>query len=59
MKKKQIAGWPVDQPLPVGKLDTDLLKETVFSHILHLRPEVLVRPGVGEDCATIDFGQYE
>ena len=59
MKKKKIAGWPVDQPLPVGKLDTDLLKETVFSHILHLRPEVLVRPGVGEDCATIDFGQYE
>lgn len=59
MKKKQIAGWPVDQPLPVGKLDTDLLKETVFSHILHLRPEVMVRPGVGEDCATIDFGQYE
>lgn len=59
MKKKQIAGWPVDQPLPVGKLDTDLLKETVFSHILHLRPEVMVRPGVGEDCATIDFGEYE
>ncbi|MBQ8588880.1 MAG: AIR synthase family protein [Firmicutes bacterium] len=45
--------------MPVGKLDTDLLKETVFSHILHLRPEVLVRPGVGEDCATLDFGQYE
>lgn len=59
MKKKQIAGWPVDKPLPVGKLDTDLLKETVFSHILHLRPEVMVRPGVGEDCATIDFGKYE
>ena len=59
MKKKQIAGWPVDQPLPVGKLDTDLLKETVFKHIVHQRPEVLVRPGVGEDCATIDFGKYE
>ncbi|MBQ2270189.1 MAG: AIR synthase family protein, partial [Firmicutes bacterium] len=27
--------------------------------ILHLRPEVMVRPGVGEDCATIDFGKYE
>ena len=49
----------MDKPLPVGKLDTDLLKETVFSHILHLRPEVMVRPGVGEDCATIDFGKYE
>ena len=59
MKKKQIAGWPVDQPLPVGKLDTDLLRKTVFKHIVHQRPEVLVRPGVGEDCATIDFGKYE
>ena len=49
----------MDKPLPVGKLYTDLLKETVFSHILHLRPEVMVRPGVGEDCATIDFGKYE
>lgn len=59
MNKKKIAGWPVDQPLPVGKLDTDLLRETVFKHIVHQRPEVLVRPGVGEDCATLDFGQYE
>lgn len=45
--------------LKAGKLDTELLEEIVFKHIHHKRPEVLVRPGVGEDCATLDFGQYE
>ena len=59
MKQKEFAGWPADQPLPVGKLDTDLLREIVFKHIHHKRKEVLVRPGVGEDCATLDFDQYE
>jgi len=45
--------------LKAGKLDTELLENIVFKHIHHKRPEVLVRPGVGEDCATLDFGQYE
>lgn len=45
--------------LKVGKLDTELLENIVFSHIHHRREEVLVRPGVGEDCATVDFGEYE
>lgn len=45
--------------LKVGKLDTDLLEQIVLKHVHHKRPEVLVRPGVGEDCATVDFGEYE
>lgn len=49
----------VNEKLKAGKLDTELLEEIVFKHIHHKRPEVLVRPGVGEDCATLDFGQYE
>ncbi|MBO4991075.1 MAG: AIR synthase family protein [Firmicutes bacterium] len=59
MEQKKIAGLVWDQPLPVGKLDTDLLREIVFKHIHHKRAEVLVRPGVGEDCATLDFDRYE
>ena len=59
MEQKKITGLVWDQPLPVGKLDTDLLREIVFKHIHHKRAEVLVRPGVGEDCATLDFDQYE
>ena len=43
----------------VGKLDSDLLKKAVIDRIQLKRPEVLVRAGVGEDCAVIDFGEYE
>ena len=45
--------------LKVGKLDSDLLKKSVIDKITFKRPEVLVRAGVGEDCAVIDFGEYE
>ena len=45
--------------LKVGKLDSDLLKASVIDKIKFRRPEVLVRAGVGEDCAVIDFGEYE
>lgn len=49
----------MDRKLKAGKLDTELLEKIVFKNIHHKRPEVLVRPGVGEDCATLDFGEYE
>ncbi|NCB41214.1 MAG: AIR synthase [Clostridia bacterium] len=45
--------------LKPGKLSSELLEELVFKNVQSRRPEVLVRPGIGEDCATIDFGQYE
>ncbi|MEE3362682.1 MAG: AIR synthase family protein [Anaerovoracaceae bacterium] len=45
--------------LKVGKLDSDLLKEIVFDKITFRRPEVRTRPGIGEDCAVVDFGEYD
>lgn len=45
--------------LKVGKLDSDLLKGIVFNKITYKRPEVKVRPGIGEDCAVVDFGQCD
>lgn len=45
--------------LKVGKLDNHLLSKAVINKIKCKRPEVLVHAGVGEDCATIDFGEYE
>ena len=45
--------------LKVGKLDSDLLKKIVFDKITFRRPEVLTRPGIGEDCAVVDFGSYD
>ncbi|MCI8646111.1 MAG: AIR synthase [Firmicutes bacterium] len=45
--------------LKTGKLDSDLLEQIVFHNITYRRPEVLTRPGIGEDCAVVDYGEYE
>ena len=45
--------------LKPGKLDSGLLEEIIFKSIKHKRKEVKKRPGIGEDCAVIDFGEYE
>lgn len=45
--------------LKAGKLDSDLLKSLVFNKIKYRSDDVKVRPGIGEDCAVMDFGQYE
>ena len=48
-----------DLILPIGKLESDLLDKIVFKKIKYRRPEVIQRPGIGEDCAVVDFGEYE
>jgi len=45
--------------LKTGKLDSDLLKELVFGRIKYRDDQIRVRPGIGEDCAVIDFGDYD
>ncbi|MEG1583541.1 MAG: AIR synthase family protein [Anaerovorax sp.] len=45
--------------LKVGKLDSKLLEDIVFKNIKFKRPEVITRPGIGEDCAVVDFGDYD
>jgi hydrogenase expression/formation protein HypE len=45
--------------LKPGKLDSKLLEKIVFQNITFKRPEILTRPGIGEDCAVADFGDYE
>jgi hydrogenase expression/formation protein HypE len=45
--------------MKTGKLDSKLLEEIVFKNIRYKRPEVLTRPGIGEDCAVVDFGKYD
>lgn len=45
--------------LKVGKLDSDVLQKIVIDKIKYKRPEVKTRAGIGEDCAVVDFGQYE
>ena len=45
--------------LETGKLDSDLLKQIVFDKIAYRSDDVRVRPGIGEDCAVMDFGDYD
>ena len=45
--------------LNIGKLDSELLEKIVFENIHYRRPEVLTRPGIGEDCAVMDFDAYD
>lgn len=42
--------------LPIGKLDSELLKRLVFSHLNHQREEVTLRAALGEDCAVLNPG---
>lgn len=39
--------------MKIGKIPETVLKRSVFKQISHRRSEVLVRPGVGEDCAML------
>ena len=45
--------------LKTGKLDSDLLKKLVFDKITYRSDDVKVRPGIGEDCAVVDFEKYD
>lgn len=45
--------------MKVGKISEVVLKRSVFKQIKHRRKEVLLRPGVGEDCAFIQVEDDE
>lgn len=44
--------------MEIGKVPTDVLERIIFNNIKNKREEVLVRAGIGEDNAIIDFGEY-
>ncbi len=43
--------------MKIGKVPNDILKEIIIDKIRHTRPEVVLRPGIGEDCSAVDFGE--
>ncbi|MDO4869526.1 MAG: AIR synthase family protein [Bacillota bacterium] len=45
--------------LDTGKLDSELLKKIIFGKIKYKNDDVKVRPGIGEDCAVMDFGDFD
>lgn len=42
--------------LKIGKLPNSLLKSLVLDKINIKNPDVLINPGIGEDCTALDFG---
>ena len=45
--------------MEIGKLDNETLARLVLGRVGARRPEVIVGPGIGEDCAVLDFGEYD
>lgn len=45
--------------MKIGKIPETVLKRSVFKQIRHRRNEVLVRPGVGEDCTMLEVAEDE
>ena len=45
--------------LNVGKLDSEVLQELVINEIKYKRSEIKTRAGIGEDCAVVDFGDFD
>lgn len=45
--------------MEIGKVPEEILQRSVFKRIKKRRPEVLVHPGIGEDCAVLVFENNE
>ena len=44
--------------MKIGKLPNSLLEKLVFNKIQNNRSEVIIRPGIGKDCAAVSFDNY-
>ena len=42
-----------DKILDLGKVESGLLQSIVFDNIKYKSEDVIVRPGIGEDCAVL------
>lgn len=42
--------------MKIGKLPNEVLEKLIFSNISAKRKEVLIRAGIGNDCAALDLG---
>ena len=45
--------------MEIGKVPENVLKRAVFKQIRHRREEVILHPGVGEDCSAVAVGEDE
>lgn len=44
--------------METGKLSSDNLQEMIIDQIKPIHEDILIRPGIGEDCSAVAFGEY-
>lgn len=44
--------------MKIGKVPNSTLESLILNKIKKNRNEVILRPGIGEDCSAVDFGEY-
>ncbi len=44
--------------MEAGKVPNEILDKFVFSKLNSFRDDIILRPGIGEDCTAIDFDNY-
>jgi hydrogenase expression/formation protein HypE len=44
--------------MEIGKVPNSTLERIIFNKLIRNRSEVMIRPGIGQDCTAIDFGSY-
>ena len=44
--------------MEIGKVPNSILEKIILNKLSKQRSEVLLSPGIGEDCAAVDFGEY-
>ncbi len=44
--------------METGKLSSENLQEMIIDQIKPIHDDILIRPGVGEDCSAIAFGEF-
>jgi len=45
--------------MKIGKVSNELLQSAIFDNISYQRPEVIVKPSIGEDCSVLEFEENE
>lgn len=44
--------------MEIGKVPNSILESLILNKLKNNRKEVLLRPGIGEDCSAVEFGEY-
>jgi hydrogenase expression/formation protein HypE len=44
--------------MEIGKVPNSILESLILNKLKNNRQDVILRPGIGEDCSAVEFGEY-